>query len=151
MSLGTDDIKGWWGPRKNTRKSREVLWEPCEREPTLQAATNQHRHTEGTSVERLTSSNTYCDLIPIRGGKVWVLNWQNRQPKQWSTKINTASKQQIWQPKQWSIQSSVSQISAEKPTANMVIKAHTQARGKASPCDHPSDQSGRMLDALTLH
>ena len=31
-----------------------VPWQPCEQEPALQAATNQHGHTEITSVEKLT-------------------------------------------------------------------------------------------------
>ena len=59
MSLGTGAIQGRWGSRTNTRHSREVPWQLCEREPALQAATNQHRHTEGTSVEKLTWPDTY--------------------------------------------------------------------------------------------
>ena len=39
MRLGTGALKGWWGPCKNTRHSREVPWEPCEWERALQAAT----------------------------------------------------------------------------------------------------------------
>jgi len=51
MSLGTGAIKGWQGPSENIRHSREV---PCEQDPALQEATNQHSHTERTSVEKLT-------------------------------------------------------------------------------------------------
>lgn len=48
MSLGTDAMKGWWGPLEYTTHSGEVPWLPCKREPGLKAATNQHHHTEGT-------------------------------------------------------------------------------------------------------
>ena len=58
MSLGTGAIKRWWGPRENTRHSMQVPWQPCEREPALQTANNQNRHTEGTSVKKLTLPNT---------------------------------------------------------------------------------------------
>jgi len=53
MSLGVGAIRGWWGPHQNARHSREIPWQPCEREPASQLATNQLRHTEGTSVENL--------------------------------------------------------------------------------------------------
>ena len=32
MSVGTGAIKGWWGLCKNTKHSREVPSQPCERE-----------------------------------------------------------------------------------------------------------------------
>ena len=68
MSLGISAIQGWWGPCANTRHSREVPWQPCEQEPALQAATNQHRHTEGTSVE--TYLTRYLPwTISYEGGK----------------------------------------------------------------------------------
>ena len=54
MSLGTSAIQGWWGPSAKTRHSKEVPWQSCEQEPALKVATNQHCHTEGTSVEKLT-------------------------------------------------------------------------------------------------
>ena len=54
MSLGTGATKSWWGPRENTRHNTEVPWQPCEREPALQATNNQKRHTKGTSVKKLT-------------------------------------------------------------------------------------------------
>jgi len=41
----------------------------CEQDPALQAATNQHRHTEGSSVEKLTRPDTYHEPLPMRGGK----------------------------------------------------------------------------------
>ena len=75
-------LEGWWVPCKNTRHTREVPWQPCEWEPALQAATNQHCHSEGTSVEKLTCPDTSHEPLPMRGGKGWVLHWQNRQPKQ---------------------------------------------------------------------
>ena len=59
MSLGTGAIKGRWGPHENTGHSSE------------QAATNQHHHTEGTSVQNLTWPETYHEPLPIRGGKSW--------------------------------------------------------------------------------
>ena len=55
-----DELGNWCyprlvaGPHANTRRSREVPWQPCEQEPALQVATKQHHHTEGTSVEKLT-------------------------------------------------------------------------------------------------
>ena len=58
MGLGTDPIKHWWEPYENTRHSREIPWQPCEWELDLQAATNWHFHTEGTSVEICTKHNT---------------------------------------------------------------------------------------------
>ena len=42
MSLGTENI----------RQAREVQWEPCEREPGLQVATNQRHLTEETELEK---------------------------------------------------------------------------------------------------
>ena len=57
LNLSSIDELGNWchprlvGPCANTGHSGEVPWKPCEREPALQAATNRHRHTEGTSVE----------------------------------------------------------------------------------------------------
>ena len=110
MSLGTGVIKGWWGPCENTRLSMEVPLQPCEWEPALLAATNQYRHTEGTTVEKRTWPDTYREPLPMRCGKGWSLNWQNRRPKQWSTKLSNfpskvvvhkdqGSRQlQVWQP-----------------------------------------------------
>ena len=46
MNVGPSATKGWWRPCKCTRHSSEDPWQPFEREPGLQAATNQHRHTE---------------------------------------------------------------------------------------------------------
>ena len=74
MSLGKSAIQGWWGHHAYTRHSREVPWQPCEPEPALQAATNHHRHTEGTSVEKLTWPDTFHEPLPMRGGKGWVQN-----------------------------------------------------------------------------
>ena len=93
----TDELRNWChqrsadSPSKNTSHSREVPWQ----EPALQAATNQHHQTEGTSLEKLTWPNIYHDPLPMRGRKGWALNWQSRQPKQWSTKLNWASKLHI--------------------------------------------------------
>ena len=69
MSLGAGAIQGWCRPCANTRHSREVPWQPCEQEPALQAATNRHRHMEGTSVE--TYLTWYQDLepFPVRVGR----------------------------------------------------------------------------------
>ena len=71
MSLGTGAIKGWLGPCANTRLSREVPWQPCERETALQVATNQHWHTEGPSVEKLTWPDTNREPLLMRGGR-WI-------------------------------------------------------------------------------
>ena len=90
MSLGTGAIKGWWGSGKNTRHSREVPWQPCEWELALQAATNEHCHTEGTSVEKLTWPNNNSETLPMRGGKGSALNWQNRQ---WSSDLQSSTEQ----------------------------------------------------------
>ena len=57
--LGTGAIKGWWGSCAKTRHRREIPWQPYEREPALQVATNQHHHTEATSVEKLIWPDTY--------------------------------------------------------------------------------------------
>jgi len=102
MSLGTGASKGWWGPRANTRHSKEVSWQPCRREAALQAATNQHRHW--ASVEKLTCPDPYHEPLPIRRGRAERWIGKIGQPKQWSTKLNWASKLPIWWPKQWSVQ-----------------------------------------------
>ena len=150
MSLGTGAIKGWWGPCANTRLSREVPWQPCERAPALQAATNQHWHTEGPSVEKLTWPDTNREPLLMRGGKGWALNWKNRRAKQWSTELNWASKLQIRWPKQWSIQTSNTQSSTQETTAIMAATADVQARGKASPCNHPTDHRDRCTHWLKI-
>ena len=142
-------IPNWWAwqlvpskvggsPVQSNRHNGEVPWQPCEREPALQAAINKRGETEGTSVEKLTWPDTYHEPLP-RSGKSWALIWQKRGPKQWSTKLNWASKLQIWWPKQWSVQGSDPKWSAEQTTANMVTRAHMQAHGKASPCRHSID------------
>ena len=76
-SLPIDELGNWCHPRlvgpcANTRHSREVPWQPCEQEPALQDATNRHRHTEGSSVEKLTRPDTYHEPLPTRGGKGWA-------------------------------------------------------------------------------
>ena len=81
-SLLIDELGNWFNQRvggalckySNARHSRGVPWQSCEREPALQAATNQHCHTEGTSVEKLTCPDTHHELPRIRGGKGWELN-----------------------------------------------------------------------------
>ena len=144
MSLGTGAIQGWWRPCPNTRHSREVPWQPCEQEPALKAATNQHHPTEGTSVEKLAWPDTYHEPLPMRGGKGWVQNWQNRRPKQWSTKLN-------WWPKQWSVQGSDLQRSVQQATAILATIAQMQAHGEASPCGHPTDPGDRWTHWLEIN
>ena len=145
MSLETGAIQGWWEPCTNTKHSREVPWQPCEQEPVLQAATNKHRHAEGTSVEKLSWPSTYHEPLPKRGGKGWAQNWQNRRAKQWSTKLNWASKLPIWWPKQWSVQGSDPQRSVQQ------TRAHMQAHGKASPCGHSTDPGDRWTHWLEIN
>ena len=127
MRLGTSAIKGWCEPCENIRNRKEVPWQPCEWEllAVLQTATNQHCHTEGTSVEKLAWADTYHKPLPVKGGKGQALNQKNRQPKQWSTKLNWASQMQIYWPKQWSIQGSNPQRSAEQKTVIKGIRVHT--------------------------
>ena len=55
------ELTPWKGPHQNTRHNKEVARTPCEQEPALQAATNEQRHTKGTSVEKF----TWPDIIPI--------------------------------------------------------------------------------------
>ena len=100
---------------------------------------NQHRHTEETSVEKLTRHNTYHEPLPMRGGKGWVLNWQKKVRKAVIHKLNRASKLQIQWPKQWSIQGSDPQRSAQKTTKIVAPGAHMQAHGDTSSCGHPTD------------
>ena len=150
MSLGTGANRGWWGPCTNTRHSREVLWQPCEREPALQEATNQHRHTEATSVEKLTWHNTYHEPLPMRGGKGWVLNWQKKVKKAVIHKLNGASKLQIW-PKQWSVQGSDPQRSAQKTTKIVATGSHMQAHGEESSCGHPTDHRDHRTHWLKIN
>ena len=97
------------------------------------------------------------DPIPAKNhflwgcGKGWVLNWQNMQAKQWSTKLNWASKQQIWWPKQWSIQGSDLQRWTEQTTSIIATRAQMQANGKASHCGHPSDHRDRCTHSLQIN
>ena len=55
-----DELRNWCQqrlvgePYKYEAQSGRFPWQPCEREPALQAATDKHSHTEGTSVEILT-------------------------------------------------------------------------------------------------
>ena len=139
MSLGTDAMKSWWGPHQNTRHNREVAWTPCERESALQAAINEQRNTEGTSVEKFTWPDTYHEPLPTRGGKGCAINWQNRRIKQRSIRLHCASKLQIWWPKQWSFQWSDPQRSAAQTISIIATRAYMQAHGKVSPCDYPTD------------
>ena len=89
------------GPVKIFRTAGKGPWQLCEREPVMQATTNRNHHTEATAVEKLAQPNTYHEPIPTAGGKGWALNWQNRWPKQRSTKINRASKHV--KPEFWAI------------------------------------------------
>ena len=77
MSLGTGAIKGWWRSCENARHNREAPWQPWKWELALQAATNQYHHTEGTSVRNLPKLDTCSNVIPMRSGKGWELNWPN--------------------------------------------------------------------------
>jgi len=78
------------------------------------------------------------DLIPtvnrFLSEEGWALNWQNGWPKQWSTKLNWASKLQnlIWWPKQQCVQVSDPQRSAEPTIANIPTRAHMRAFGKVA-------------------
>ena len=80
MSLGTGASKGWWGPRANTRHSKEVSWQPCRREAALQAATNQHRHWRSFSRETYLPRSLPW-TTSYKAWKGWALNWQNRPTK----------------------------------------------------------------------
>ena len=88
--------------------------QPCQRPPTsiVTLKTLEWRS--------LPDPIPYYEPLPMRGGKGWALNWQNRQPKKWSTKLNWASKLEIWWPKQWFVQGSDPQRTAQQTTASMV-------------------------------
>ena len=75
MSLGTGAKKVWWGGAVHVwGTAGRFPWQPCERQPSLPAATNQHRHTEETSVEILTSHCTYLRQTYNKGGRGRVVN-----------------------------------------------------------------------------
>ena len=121
---------------------REVPWQPCEWEPALQACSHQLALSHWRNFSGDTYLNhTYCSLTPMRGGKGWELNWQNRQPKQWSTKINRASKLQIW----WqSSDPSKALICKDQQSRQLKIiiiimatKAHRQALWQGKPLQPP--------------
>jgi len=66
-------------PRKyKAQQGRFHAWQPYEHEPALQAATNQHHHTAGTSMEILTRPDTFLGPSPMMGGKGWALTLQNK-------------------------------------------------------------------------
>ena len=145
MSLETGATKSWWKPRENTRHSMEVPWQPCEREPALQAANNQNRQTEGTSVKKLTWHNTYVNqfLGGVGGAGRWTdkIGDQRGHLQSLTEQTNCGS---CW-PKQWFVQGSDPQRSVGQTIAIMVTsyRAHMQAHGKANPCGHPTDHTDR--------
>ena len=145
MSLGTGAIKSWWGPREKTRHSVEVPWQPCEREPALQAANNQNRHTEGTSAKKLTWPNNYMNQFLRGAGRAgrWTdkIGDQTGYLQSWTEQTNCRS---CW-PKQWFVQGSDLQRSVGQTIAIMATgyRAHMQAHGKENPCGHPTDHTDR--------
>lgn len=71
--------------------------QPCKPPPTSTV-------TEGASVEKRTCADPYHEPLPIRRGRAERWIGKIGQPKQWSTKLNWASKLPIWWPKRWSVQ-----------------------------------------------
>ena len=70
MSLGTGAKKGWCGaPLQLSGTAGRCPWRPCEREPALPAASNQHHHTEETSVEILMYLALYLPWTDFQQGK----------------------------------------------------------------------------------
>jgi len=102
--------------------------QPCKQPPT-----------SGVTVKKPTWPNTYHEPLPIRGGKGWALNLQNRLAKQRLTKPNWTSKLEIWWPKQWSIQGSDLQWSVQETTEILLTRAHMQAHGETSSWGHLTD------------
>ena len=157
-------IKVWRGPHTNTRHSREVPWQLCEWELAQQAVTNQHCHTEGTSVHiYLTRYLRWSPTVPMRGGDCWrrvgaeVAKWETKavihKAQQLSLTLTqiTLTLTQIWWPKQWTVQGSYPQRFAEQTTAIMTTRVHMQARqGKASPCRHPTDYRDCWMEWLKI-
>ena len=93
-------------PCKNTRHTREVPWQPCEWEPALQAATNQHCQSEGASVEKLTWPDTNHEPLSVRGGKGCIGKTGNQNSdsqssaEQANCKINMVTKAGIHKDQQ---------------------------------------------------
>ena len=93
-------------PHKNTRHIREVPWQPCELEPAIQVATNQHCHTiKRHFIGETYLTGYYCEQNAMRGGKGWAkwIGIIGKQSSDWSAIILLA------------------QLS--KQTANMVTRA----------------------------
>ena len=101
MSLGTGAIRGWWGPHENTRHSREIPWQPCKQEPALRVATNQHLHTEGTSVEKPAWATSYEGWGGVGRAGCWIGKISDQSSdsqsstEQANCKINMATKAMI--------------------------------------------------------
>ena len=136
MSLGAGAIQGWWGPCANTRHSREVPWQPCEREPASPASGHQPapshwRNFSGNLPNPIPTTNHF--LRGWDGG--WGQNWQNRQPKQQSTTLNWASKLQVWWPSSdpFKVVICKDQRSRQLQLWRLGPKAHDEA----SPCATP--------------
>ena len=151
MCLGTGAIQGWWEPHPNTRHSREVSnpvsgKQPCKWPPT-----------STVTLKELQWRNL-PDPIPTMNNFLWGVGragcriiWQNRRPKQRSTKLNWASKLPIWWPKQWSVQGTDPQRSAQQTTAILAARAQMQAHCEASPCGHPTDPGDRWTHWLEIN
>ena len=154
MSLGTGAMKGWCETRKIPGPAGRFHGNPVSRnQPSKKPPTGTV-----TTRELQWRNLPYHEQLPRRGGKGWALNWQNRGAKQWYTKLNWASKLQIWWPKQWSVQGSDSQRSAGQTIANIATGTHMQAHGKArqgkplrSPNRKTAGRNGLRLTLPKLH
>ena len=94
------------------------------REPALQPTASHHCHTEETSEKKFSWPDTLHRFlwgVGRSGSRIGKIGNQTR----WSTKLNWASKLQIWWPMQWSVQGSDPQRSAEQTTTNIATRAHT--------------------------
>ena len=147
MSLGTGAIQDWWGTAGRFHcnpVSGNQRWKgPPASTVTL---------IKGTSVEKLTWPETYHEPLPMGSGKGGALNWQSRREKQWSRKLNWASKLQIMVTKAViGVQGSDPKDQRSRQLQLMATRAHVQAHGEASPCGHATDHRDRRAHSTEIN
>ena len=106
-----DEFGSWYHPRlvgalckyqAEQGGSMATLWAGTSPASNHQPTPSHWRNFSGNLPYPIPALNHF--LWGWEGG--WGQDWQNGRPKQRSTKLNWASKLQIWWPKQWSVQGS---------------------------------------------
>ena len=109
-------------------------------------------HWRNFSGETYLTRNLPWTTSYMGSGKGGVLNWQSGREKQWSTKLNWASKLQIMVTKAViGVQGSDHKDQRSRQLQLMATRAHVQAHGEASPCGHATDHRDRRAHSLEIN